>query len=113
MEKEKERERGRGGGRRRRRREREKNFARRLLSLFFVDVRRVIASKQLGKWTQQSLAHLEAFKAKLQKKNPSAEAEFSEFRVFCFLFCLCLFLFSTGERQRARGGVVSVKRERE
>ena len=29
-----------------------------------------------GTWTRQSLAHLVAFKAKLLKKNPSAEVEF-------------------------------------
>ena len=29
-----------------------------------------------GTWTQQSLAHLEAFEEKLQKKNASAEVEF-------------------------------------
>ena len=29
-----------------------------------------------GSWTPQSLAHLFAFEAKLQKKNPSAEVKF-------------------------------------
>ena len=99
--------------------------------LILVDMRK----GRGGTWTPQSLAHLNAFKAKLQKKNPKAQVEFYEFRVFVFFFCFCSFLFRTvfGERERERerervagnlflfcfvlcgrerGGSVSVNRER-
>jgi hypothetical protein len=39
-------------------------------------LRAVRMQKWGGTWTQQSLAHLGAFRAKLQKKNPSAEVKF-------------------------------------
>ena len=68
--------------------------------LILVDMRK----GRGGTWTPQSLAHLNAFKAKLQKKNPKAQVEFYEFRVFVFFFCFCSFLFRTvfGERERER-----------